>query len=89
MNRLFLKRIKTAPQKKQNAQQLNSLYSVDSENKHEICVLCNTQLNVPRDLNIEHRNYYIQGVGQLCESCYTEINLENKNCSCTLRTVKK
>ena len=36
----------------------------------ENCVLCNKELNIRKDLDINQRLYYIEGAGQLCKDCY-------------------
>jgi hypothetical protein len=36
----------------------------------EGCVVCHTDTGVPDDLHIDHRPFYIEGVGQVCETCY-------------------
>lgn len=38
--------------------------------KYEHCVACGGATNVPKDLDISLRNYYIEGSGQLCYDCY-------------------
>lgn len=38
--------------------------------KYEHCVACGEPTNVPKDLDISLRNYYIEGSGQLCYDCY-------------------
>jgi hypothetical protein len=39
----------------------------------ETCISCNKETHVPINLNIELREYYIEGAGQLCEKCYNKI----------------
>lgn len=46
----------------------------DKKNKQndkyfERCVLCGNLTNVPRNLHIDFRANYIEGVGQLCPHC--------------------
>ena len=36
---------------------------------YEDCVSCKVQTKVPRDLHIDYRLFYIEGVGQLCDDC--------------------
>ena len=45
----------------------------------EICVGCRDETNVPIDLHIDFRAYYIEGAGQLCKKCYNKIY--NKKCA--------
>ena len=35
----------------------------------EVCILCKEQTNVPLALHIDFRKYYVEGAGQLCETC--------------------
>ena len=50
----------------------NYMLSKERYNKRlfENCVLCNKELNIRKDLDINHRLYYIEGAGQLCKDCY-------------------
>ena len=41
--------------------------------KTEKCVLCGSETNIPRDLHIDFRTGYVEGVGQLCINCFIEI----------------
>lgn len=43
--------------------------------EYERCVLCGKETNVKKNEEIEHRDFYIYGVGQLCSACYKETNL--------------
>ena len=38
----------------------------------ELCVVCNKETKVPRELHIDFRNHYVEGAGQLCFECYTK-----------------
>jgi len=35
----------------------------------EKCVVCGAQTDVPKDMHIDFRKYYVEGVGQLCDKC--------------------
>ena len=37
------------------------------------CVLCWNLTDVPRDMPINQRHYYLEGQGQLCARCYYEL----------------
>jgi hypothetical protein len=37
--------------------------------KNEVCVLCGEELNILINTNIENRENYIEGAGQLCKNC--------------------
>lgn len=36
----------------------------------EKCVICNIDTNVPISKHIDYRDFYIEGAGQLCKTCY-------------------
>ena len=40
---------------------------------YERCVLCNKMTAVPQNLNIDLRQGYIEGAGQLCKQCFCEL----------------
>ena len=46
------------------------------ENKFEVCVMCGEQTEVPIDLHIDFRNYYVEGMGQFCSKCYNKTDNE-------------
>ena len=39
----------------------------------EKCVLCGTITDVPRNMPISSRHYYVEGCGQVCNVCYKQI----------------
>lgn len=41
--------------------------------RYEHCVRCHKQLNIPVEMEIDIRPFYIEGAGQLCYDCYQEI----------------
>lgn len=41
--------------------------------KYERCVICKRKTDVPADLEIGRRRFYIEGAGQLCPACYREL----------------
>lgn len=41
---------------------------------YEQCVVCNVDTGVPIDLHVDYRDYYIDGAGQLCKDCFSNIN---------------
>lgn len=45
------------------------------ENKVEMekCVSCGKETIYPKDLDINFRDYYVEGAGQLCVDCYMDI----------------
>lgn len=44
------------------------------------CVSCGCETPYPINMNIDFRNYYVEGAGQLCEECFNKIykKVENK-----------
>lgn len=53
--------------------------SLKTENDFEVvqyekCISCDVQTDVPRKLDINFRNYYIEGAGQLCKKCFESID---------------
>lgn len=52
----------------------DNIKSPSSDNdKVEKCVFCNTNTEYKLSTHVDFRNYYIEGVGQLCEICYKSI----------------
>ena len=45
----------------------------DKEKEKEKCVSCGEETHVPKDLHIDFRDFYIEGVGQLCYDCHKEL----------------
>lgn len=39
----------------------------------ECCIRCHKHLNIPVELEIDYRPFYVEGAGQLCYDCYHEI----------------
>lgn len=46
---------------------------------YEMCVLCGQNTNVLMEEPITKRKGYVEGVGQLCESCYLRIMGRKEN----------
>jgi hypothetical protein len=42
------------------------------------CVMCGAETQYNKSTHIDNRDYYIEGVGQLCRECYFNI-YENRN----------
>lgn len=40
---------------------------------NDLCVICSESTEYHKDQNINERNYYIEGAGQLCEKCYKKL----------------
>ena len=43
------------------------------EIEYDKCVLCEKVTSEPEDRHIDFRNFYVEGSGQLCRNCWTEI----------------
>ena len=44
---------------------------------YERCVSCRKRVDIPEDMDIEFRSFYIEGAGQLCYDCYQELYRKN------------
>ena len=42
-------------------------------NEKEKCVSCEKETEVDVSTHIDHRDYYVEGAGQLCKDCWLEI----------------
>jgi len=60
----------------------NDVYGPGSDNygrdkvpliEMENCVSCGEETRVPKILNTDARAFYVEGAGQLCESCYNKV----------------
>ena len=45
-----------------------------AETEYEFCVLCRKQTDVERNMPIDLRTCYVEGAGQLCLSCWKQLN---------------
>ena len=50
----------------------------EPESLMERCVLCGELTDTPRAEDIRGREFYIDGVGQLCRGCYLELFYETR-----------
>jgi uncharacterized protein (DUF488 family) len=41
--------------------------------EYEKCVLCGKKTDIKASENIDHREHYVTGVGQLCEECHKKL----------------
>ncbi len=46
--------------------------------EHEHCVLCWRKTLIRRDVPVENRIGYVDGVGQLCQKCYSELQKDSR-----------
>ena len=42
----------------------------------EYCIACHGDTGYTVDVPIQARHYYVEGCGQLCETCYLEFSLQ-------------
>lgn len=49
----------------------NKLYV--SENYKDLCINCETETEYSHNVNIDYRNHYVEGAGQMCKQCWDEI----------------
>lgn len=42
---------------------------------YERCILCKKETDVPAELDVDQRCFYIEGAGQLCKACYRMLYL--------------
>jgi recombinational DNA repair protein (RecF pathway) len=52
---------------------MDKLENVGKKEEMDNCVNCGEKTNYPKNMNIDYRNYYIEGAGQLCKNCYDKI----------------
>ena len=45
----------------------------EEKEEMEICVKCGCVTNIPVNMHIDMRTYYVEGAGQLCNKCYNAI----------------
>ena len=45
-----------------------------SENEGDVCVVCGRQTEIPRSVPVDFRLCYVDGIGQLCLSCWKRLN---------------
>jgi len=41
--------------------------------KNETCIVCNEETHVPMSLHVDFRTNYVDGAGQLCNTCANRI----------------
>lgn len=42
------------------------------------CITCGGETPYHMDVNIDYRNFYIEGAGQMCQNCYEMLLLKIK-----------
>lgn len=42
----------------------------DSNKELERCIVCDVETDIPVTQHVDHRQFYIEGAGQLCQYCY-------------------
>ncbi len=43
----------------------------------EKCIICKKDTKYSKDTHIEKRTFYVEGIGQLCESCGYDLYVES------------
>lgn len=46
---------------------------------NDVCVFCGRDSGIKRDTPVNRRIGYVQGCGQLCGECYTEMYIRREN----------
>lgn len=49
----------------------------ESDKEKDICVKCKKLTQYTKDVDIDLREHYIEGAGQLCDECYDKIYGQN------------
>ncbi|RAK12592.1 hypothetical protein C8C77_105154 [Halanaerobium saccharolyticum] len=44
-----------------------------TSDEYENCVLCGKKTEVKSSQEVETRDYYVKGIGQLCKECYQDL----------------
>ena len=55
------------------AESIMSLDFVYTASEKECCSMCGEETEYNFDDNIEYRNYYVEGAGQLCPKCFNDM----------------
>ena len=54
------------------------MYVDSPKQEMEICVLCGDVTDTPKNQNINYRQFYIEGAGQLCRKCGSKNVFKNE-----------
>ena len=46
----------------------------DMKAEMDKCVSCGKETKYPKNLNIDYREHYVEGAGQLCDECAEKLN---------------
>lgn len=46
---------------------------IQEEKQYEQCVLCRKITDIPIELAIDYRAFYLEGAGQLCYNCFKKL----------------
>ena len=52
---------------------INSYLTTDLDVGLDKCVMCGAKTEYTKDTHIDEREYYVEGVGQMCKQCHTKI----------------
>ena len=50
------------------------ILKMEEDLEKENCVCCDEQTQVKKNENVNNRNFYIEGVGQLCSECFFNVH---------------
>jgi len=45
----------------------------NDKTQKEICVTCGLNTHIDKNTDVNYRVFYVEGAGQLCQECYTNI----------------
>lgn len=52
---------------------LKELLNIIYKNQKDNCVLCESETKYSKNTNVNERYFYIEGCGQLCARCYSDL----------------
>lgn len=53
--------------------EIKKLFQKTKRDDTEECVLCRKKTDVLRSTKVQNRRFYVDGAGQLCESCWKKL----------------
>lgn len=60
--------------KQQKAKKLEKLIKQNQPNDNrDTCIICGKTLGYTKETSVENRGYYVEGAGQLCDTCWKDI----------------
>jgi len=52
---------------------IEHISKIIKKNEKDSCVICGMKTKYSKNCNINIRNYYVEGCGQLCKNCHANI----------------